>query len=158
VLAELHGKRRQLRHLVARRRTSRLALTLAEDMAAAATLRPVVDELRHALDRKQRPAVTDMARLRARLPPRPSRPAPLAQPRRIVARRQRRIGRVALQPLLKLLDPLRQRGKLRVLRLEPRRQHQQRVDDRLAPLRVDRLRLRPLHAASFAAPKRVPAD
>jgi hypothetical protein len=75
-----------------------------------------------------------------------------------MARRQRRVRRVALQPLLELLDPLRQRSELRVLRLQPGRQRDQRIDHRLAPRRVDRLRLRALHTRSFATPKRVPAD
>jgi hypothetical protein len=158
VLADLDRKRRQFRHLVPRGRTARLALLLAEDVAATAALRPVVDDLAHPLDRKQRSPVPEMAPLTALLAARPPRPSALPQPRRIVARRQRRVARIALQPLLELLDTLRQRGELRVLRLQPRRQREQRVDDRLAPLRVDRLRLRTLHTRSFATPKRVPAD
>jgi hypothetical protein len=151
VLADLNNKRRQLRHLVARRRAGRLALFLAEDVAAAAALRPVVDDLRHPLDRKQRSPVTRMPRLGARLAPRPARTAALPQPGRVVARRQRRVTGVALQPLLELLDPLRERGQLSVLRLQSRRQRHQRLDDRLASRRVDRLRLRALHIRSFAA-------
>src|SRR5712692_5608169 len=158
MLADLDRKRRQLRHLAPRRRTSRLALIVAEDVAAAAALRPVLDDLRHPLDRKQRPPVPRMARLAAPLPPRPPRAAPLPQPGRVVARRQRRIARIALQPLLKLLDPLSQLRELRLLRLQPRRQPEQRIDHRLTPLRIDRLRLQALHTRSFATPKRVPAD
>jgi hypothetical protein len=67
-------------------------------------------------------------------------------------------GRVALQPLLELLDPLRRRSQLSILRLQPSGQGHQRLDDRLAPRRVDRLRLGALHTDSFAAPNRVPAD
>src|SRR5262249_37331272 len=130
----------------------------SEDVAAAAAPRPVVDDLGHALEWKQRPPVTGMTRLAALLAPCPARPSPLTQPGRIVARRQRRVTRIALQPLLELLDPLRQRVELRVLRLQSRRQRQQHLDDRLASLRVDRLRLRALHTRSFATPKRVPAD
>jgi hypothetical protein len=62
------------------------------------------------------------------------------------------------QPLLELLDALRQRHDLRVLRLEPRRQRHQCLDDLLASSCVDRLRLRALRARSFATPNRVPAD
>src|SRR6266536_5314879 len=80
MLADLDRQRRQLRHLVPRRRTTRLTLILAEDMTATAACRPVVDDLRHPLDRKQRPPVTDMADLPALLPPRPPRPASLPQP------------------------------------------------------------------------------
>jgi hypothetical protein len=158
VLADLDRKRRQLRHLMPRRRPTRLTLILAEDVAATAARRPVVDELRHAFDLKQRAPMADMARLAALLAARPARPPPLAEPGRIVARRQRRVTRVAPQPLLELLHPLRQRRELRILRLQSRRQRQQRVDHRLAPLRVDRLRVRALHTRSFATPNRVPAD
>ena len=63
-----------------------------------------------------------------------------------------------LQPLLELLDSLRQGRQLRVLRLQSRRQRQQYLDDRLAPLLADRLGFRALHIGSFAAPNRVPAD
>jgi hypothetical protein len=158
VLADLDRKRRQLRHLMPRRPTTRLTLLLAEDMAATATRRPVIDDLPHPFALKQRASMPDVAGLCALLAPRPARPAPLAQPRRIMARRQRRVARVTLQPLLELLNALRQRRQLRVLHLQPRRQRQQRLDHRLPPSRVDRLRLRPLHTRSFATPKRVPAD
>src|SRR5919198_931130 len=127
-------------------------LLLAEDVTATTALRPVVDDLSRALDRKQRASVPDVAGLCALLPPRPPRPSPFPQPGRILARRQRRVERVALQLLLQLLDPLRQRRKLRVLRLQPRRQRQQRVDHGLAPLRINLLRLHPLHTRSFATP------
>jgi hypothetical protein len=148
VLADLNRQRRQLRDLMASGHASRLALLLAEDVTTAAALRPVVDDVRHSLDRKQRSPVTRMTRLGARLAPRPARAAPLPKPRRVVARRQRRIARVALRLLLELLDPLRQRDELGILRLQPRRKRQQHLDDRLAPPRT----------GSFAAPKRVPAD
>jgi hypothetical protein len=45
VLADLDRQRRQLRHLMPRRHSSRLTLLLTEDVAAAAALRPVVDDL-----------------------------------------------------------------------------------------------------------------
>jgi len=72
MLADLDRKRRQLRHLVPRRRTSRLALGLAEDLAAPALVRPVVDDLRHPLERKQRASMPDMTGLRTALAPRPA--------------------------------------------------------------------------------------
>src|SRR6266498_651435 len=158
MLADLDRKRRQLRHLVPCRRTTRLTLTVVEDVTAATAPRPVLDNLGHSFDRKQRPPMPDVTGLAALLPSRPARPAPLPQPGRIMARRRRRITRVAFQPLLELLDTLRQLRELRVLRLQPRRQPEQRIDHRLAPLRVDRLRLQTLHTRSFATPKRVPAD
>src|SRR6266545_1830162 len=64
-------QRRQLRHLVTSGRTARLLLIRAEDVAAAAALRPVLDHLPHPLDRKQRPPMPNMARLAAPLSPRP---------------------------------------------------------------------------------------
>jgi hypothetical protein len=94
---------------------------LAEDVAAVAALRPVVDDVRDPFDREQGASVAGMARLCALLAARPPRPAPLPQPRRIMARRQRRVARIALQPLLELLNPLRERGELRVLRIQSRR-------------------------------------
>src|SRR5919198_6675826 len=114
-----------------RRCRSRLALLVGEDVAAATALRPVIDDLAHALDRKQRPPVAGMSWLRAPPPPRAARPAPLPKPGWVVARRQRGVTGVTLQPLLELLDPLRQRRELRVLRLQTRRQRHQRADQRL---------------------------
>ena len=52
----------------------------------------------------------DMTGLAALLAPRPPRLSALPQPRRVVARRQRRVTRVTLQSLLELLHPLRQRS------------------------------------------------
>jgi len=51
MLADLNRKRRQLRHLMPRRRSSRVVLLLAEDMAATAPLRPVIDDVVHPLQR-----------------------------------------------------------------------------------------------------------
>jgi hypothetical protein len=82
VLADLDRQRRQLSHLMPRRRANRLELGVAEDMTATAALGPVLDDLRHPLDRKQRPPVTGMTRLPALPPPRPARTTPLAEPRR----------------------------------------------------------------------------
>jgi hypothetical protein len=53
MLVDLDRQRRQLRHLMMSRHTSRFTLRLAEHVAAAAVLRPVVDHVRHPLDRKQ---------------------------------------------------------------------------------------------------------
>ncbi len=141
VLADLDRERRQLRDLMPRRCRNGLTLVVGENVAAATPLRPVIDDIRHPLDWKQRSPVTRMSRLSARLAPRPARAAALPEPRRVMARRERGVARVALQPLLELLDPLRQRSQLRVLRLQPRRQRHQRLDHRLASRRVDRLRL-----------------
>ncbi len=152
MLADLDRERRQLRHLVTSGRTARPLLIRAEDVAAAAALRPVLDHLAHPLDRKQRPPMPNMARLAAPLSPRPPRPPPLCRPRRILARRQRRVMRVALQPLLELSNTLGELCQLGVLCFHSRRQRQQHLDHRLAPLRVDRLRLRALHTAFIRRP------
>jgi hypothetical protein len=87
VLADLDRQRRQLRDLVPSGRTGRLALMRAEDVATVAALWPVVDDLRHPLDREQRASVAGMARLCALLAVRFPRSATLPQPRRIMARR-----------------------------------------------------------------------
>jgi hypothetical protein len=58
MLADLNRQRRQLRDLVPSGRSGRVVLTLAEDMAAAAPLRPVVDDVRNSLDREQGASVT----------------------------------------------------------------------------------------------------
>src|SRR5439155_25879819 len=141
VLADLDRERRQLRDLMPRRCRNALALVVGENVAAATPLRPVIDDIRHPLGWEQRSPVTRMSRLSARLAPRPARAAALPEPRRVMARRERGVARVALQPLLELLDPLRERSQLRVLRLQPRRQRHQRLDQRLASRPADRLRL-----------------
>ena len=128
-------------------------LLLAEDVTATTALRPVVDDLSRARSETARVRTRRGRAVRLASAPSP-RPSPFPQPGRILARRQRRVERVALQLLLQLLDPLRQRRKLRVLRLQPPRQRQQRVDHGLAPLRINLLRLHPLHTRSFATPKR----
>ncbi len=108
--------------------------------------------------RKQRPPVPNVARLAAALSARAAFLPTPRSPRRILARRQRGVARVALQPLLKLPDTLRQLRKLGVLRLQSRRQRQRHLHHRLATMRVDRLRLRALHARPFATRARDPAD
>src|SRR5438034_6931955 len=80
------------------------------------------------------------------------RPA-LRRIRRILARRRRRLARVAIQPLLEILDASNRLRDLSVLRVDPRRQRQQDADDCLAPLLIlDRLRPGPLHMTRFATP------
>ena len=76
MLADLDRKRRQLRQPVPRRRTTRRALLLAEDVTATAARRPVLDDLGHPLDREQRPPVPEMAGLSACF-----RPVPRDRPR-----------------------------------------------------------------------------
>jgi hypothetical protein len=117
------------------------SLIPAEDVTATTAPRPALRDLCHPLDKNQHAPVPDMTGLAALLAPRPPRPAPLPQQRRIMTRRQPRVGRVPFRPLLELLDPLRQRHQLRILYLRPGSQSEQRIDHRLAPLRVDRLRL-----------------
>jgi hypothetical protein len=117
----------------------------------------VIHDLGHPLDRKQGAPIPRMARLAARL-----RPVPRDRPR-LPSQGGSWLGdsdelRESLRPLLELLDPLRQRGQLSILGFQPCRQRRQRLHDRLASRRVDRLRLRALHTGSFAAPNRVPAD
>jgi hypothetical protein len=53
------------------------ALLLAEDVTTTAPLRPVLEDLGHPLERKQRASMPDMAGLCTLLLPRPARPAAL---------------------------------------------------------------------------------
>lgn len=157
MLDDLDRGRRQLRDLVAGRRTRAQPLLLAEAMPAPAAPRPMVDHPSDLTLCKQRPPVTGMTGL-ATLPAPRSRLSPaLRRLWRILARRRRRIPRVAIQPLLEILDTSDQLRDLSVLRVDPRRQRQQNRDDRLAPLLRDRLRLGPLHTARFAAPAADPS-
>jgi hypothetical protein len=157
VLADLDRQRRQLHHLVPRGRTSRLALMLAEDVAAAAALRPVVDDVRDPFDREQRVRSQDGQAARLACGPSPVTGRFPSHGRSWLGGndelRESRFSRCSSSS-----TPLRQRRQLRALRLQPRRQRKEYLDDRLTPLRVDRLRLRTLHTRSFATPKRVPAD
>src|SRR5450830_808364 len=63
MLAEDDRGRRQLRDLMARGLPARRALRRAEHVAAAATTRPVLDELVERLDRRQMTTASRMARL-----------------------------------------------------------------------------------------------
>src|SRR5690348_6907649 len=102
--------------------------------------------------------MTHMTRLATALSSRPPRAAPPLPPGRILAWRLRRVTRIALQPLLELLDTLSQPRKPVILRLDTRRQRQQHLHHRPTPLRIDRLRLRALHTRSFATTTRDPAS
>ncbi len=70
VLAHNDRERRQPRHLVARRPRHGLALHLAEKVAAAAALRPVIDHHVDRLERRQRAAAAQVAGLGALAAPR----------------------------------------------------------------------------------------
>lgn len=158
MLNDLDRGRRQLRDLVAGNHTRAQVLLLGEAMPAPAARRPMVD---HPIDLtlcKQRPPVTGMTGLATLLAPRSRLSPALRRMWRILARRRRRIPRIAIQPLLEILDTSDQLRDLSVLRVDPRRQRQQDGDDRLAPLLIDRLRLGPLHTARFAAPAADPSD
>jgi hypothetical protein len=137
---------RQLFDLVARRLTIRAEFSLAEDMAAATPLGPVLDHLIHRAHRQQLTPVSLLAGLRAWLAPGAVLAAPRRRGRRVDARRLRAIARAAIQPALELSDPL-------VLARNPLLKPpdllihtQQDRHHNLAALIVDRLRLRALHA------------
>ncbi len=158
VLDQLDRDRRQLADLVADGIPVRLAFVLGERMPAGAALGPVLDQPINLRERLQRPAMPGMARLPTLLSPRAGRALARRRARRIVAGRKRGVLRVATQPPLELLHPCCQPRDLRVLRLDPRRQREQHRDDGLASLRVDRLRLGPLHTAQFAGLNGVPSN
>ena len=140
--------RRQLGDLMTRRLTSRDPFRLADHAAAAAPVGPMLDDLVDALERLEPAAVAGMTRLPARLSPRRLLLS-LRRPRRILARRQRRVPRAPVQPPLELLHPSRQLRDLRVLGSDPLRQRHKHRDNRVATLLVDRLRLSPLHTTKF---------
>ena len=126
-----------------RRLTSRNALFLREHVAAATRHRPVVDKL---VDYRRGQQLTTMT-LVTRLPARGTARAVLATPTRrcpgpILARRQRRVARIATELALELLDP---RLKLR----DPTIHRQQHLDNRLTTGVIDRLRLSALHTQTF---------
>src|SRR4029453_14691969 len=117
--------------------------------ASLAALRPVLDNLIDALERKQRPVLALVPGLAAPLPAR----ARLAWPRRrrgrVLGGRKRGVARAAIEALLELVDAgLEPPGGLDQL-ADP---HQQR--DRRLPVAVeDRLCLRPLHTSSVRPPE-----
>src|SRR5215211_6742964 len=106
VLAEPDRDRRQLGDLAADGLAGGLAPRLREAVPALAALRPVVDRLVDRLDRCQPAPAPRMARLAPLRSPQATRPLALRRPRRILARRQRRVPRVAFQAALELGDPL----------------------------------------------------
>ena len=154
VLENTHRDRRQLEDLMTSRRPDMVTLHLAEQVAAPALLRPMLDHLVHPLDRHKAAAVTRMTRLTTRVAPLRSRPLTPRRPRRILARRQRRVTRVPTQPTLQLrhtsLEP--------PIRLDQLTQpHQQ--PKRCLPITIkDRLRLSPLHTNKFDTPAEVPSS
>src|ERR1019366_4732069 len=125
---------RQLLDLMTRRLPTRDPIRLGEHVTAPAPGRPVVDELVNCPRRQQVTTVPFMTRLPALRTTRAVLAAPAAQRRArwILARRRRRVSRVAPQPTLKLLDP---RLKLR----DPAVHREKHLDDRLPARVIDRL-------------------
>ncbi len=134
-----HG---ELFDLVTRGLARRDPVALAEHVATIAARRPVIEEFINSPRRKQRPPVTPMSWLPARLAPRTVLPAPRHAPRGIRARRPRGVPRVLRQLTLELLHPRLQLHDAAIHR-------QQNFDYRLPPRVIDRLRLNPLHATRF---------
>jgi hypothetical protein len=142
--------------LMARRLPIGDQLRLAKDMAAAALAGPVIDDLVDRPRRQQRPTLALVAGLAPGLAPRPILAPPRRRARRILTRRLRRVPRRALGLALQLSDPpllrLHTLLQARDLLVHP----QQHRDHDLTTLLVDRLRLRPLHASNFDAPRLCP--
>jgi hypothetical protein len=151
VLGHARRQHRQLLNLMARRRPDGDTIALAEHVPARAPLRPMLDHVVDPPRRQQRPPMTLMPRLPTLRSPRPILAAPRRRPRRILARRQRRIARVSPQPPLQLSDPLllltNPFGQTLDLLVHP----QQHRDHDLTALVVDRLRLGAFHASTFDA-------
>jgi hypothetical protein len=143
---------RQLFDLMADRVADREQLPRSEGVTAPTALRPVLDHLIHGRERQELTAVTLMPGLRAlRTPGRVLPPLGLLA-RRIDTRRAGRITRAAIQPTLKLSDPLILASDMRLKLLDPATHRQQHLNDGLTTLVIDRLRLNALHAQEFDAP------
>lgn len=149
VLNNPGGQRRQLFYLVASGFATTFAVALGERVSAAATRRPVID---HLIDRARRQQVTPTAGM-PRLPATATTRTPLSTlaltPRRISARRRRTITRAAIQPSLKLRNPLILPCNTRLQPLDLLIHPQQNRHHNLAALVVDRLRLGALHNPIF---------
>ncbi len=159
------GDHRQLFDLMTRRLPGADAIAVSQHMPAAATRRPVLDNLIDRPRRQQRTALALMTGLRARLSPRGVLAAPRRRARPIGARRLRRVTRRALGRALELRDPLvltrDPRRQLLDLRLKPRvlrRQRKQHIDDDVAAPVIDRLSLTALHTTTFDTAALCPPD
>jgi hypothetical protein len=148
---------------VAHRITDRDVLALSELVTAVTTIRPVIDDLIDRPRRQQRAALALMPRLAALTATRGILPTPGRRTRRIDTRRLRRVARAAVQPPLKLRDPLilprnpgREALDLRHKTLVLRRKRQQHRDDRVTAPVVNRLRLNALHTPEFDTPELCP--
>jgi hypothetical protein len=146
VLGDVDGDLGQLDDLVASSAADLLRVALGEAPPASTVLGPV---LRYPVDRLQEQEPSPLAgvsRLGALAAPGGAGPSGLLRSRRILARRQRGIARVAIQAAFKLIDPLvlpgDPFGQLLDLLVHP----QQHGYDRLAAGVVDRLGLGTLHA------------
>src|SRR5450756_467228 len=143
MLAEDDRGRRQLRDLMARGLPDRLALRRAEHMTAAATTRPVLDDLIDAFKRKQETARALVAGLATPLSAR----GRLARPRwrrgRIGRGWQRGVARASAQALLELCDA----GLQPSVRLDQLIDSHQQGERRLPVAVENRLRLGTFHSA-----------
>src|SRR5450830_1347817 len=143
MLAEDDRGRRQLRDLMARGLPDRLALRRAEHMTAAATTRPVLDDLIDAFKRKQETARALVDGLATPLSAR----GRLARPRwrrgRIGRGWQRGVARASAQALLELCDA----GLQPSIRLDQLIDSHQQGERRLPVAVENRLRLGTFHSA-----------
>jgi hypothetical protein len=144
-----HGDDRQLFDLMTRRLAQATKLSRDKGMAAVTARRPVLNDLIHRRERQQLTAMTLMPRLRTRPAPRriltPRRPLP----RRIRARRTRRITRTTTQLALKLLHP-------RLQLLDTTIHHQQNLNYSPTPRVINRLRPHALHTPRLNKAKPYP--
>ena len=134
-------------------------LGLAEHVPAAASRRPVLDDLVDRPRRQQRPALALMTGLRALLAPRPVLAAPRRRARRILTGRRRRVARrrdpAGAQAARSAPPAAATRSVSRCDLLVHPQQHR---DDHLAALVIDRLRLSALHASRFDARRLCPPN
>src|SRR5213593_2629906 len=142
MLADRDRDRRQLADLVALRRSRVDPLVLTEVARACLTaLRPVLDQLVHLLERKQRPVPAFVTGLAAARSARPRLTRARWRRGRIPPGRKRGVARAPVEPLLKLADT----GLEPPVRLDQLTDPHQQADRRLPVTVENRLRLGTLH-------------
>jgi len=153
MLGDGDRQQRKLLDLVAYRLADRDQFALAEGMAALAASRPVDDHLVDRRGQQQLAAAAPVAGLGALLAPRRILAAPRQLPRRISARRPRRVTRVLRQLTLEPVHSRRQPLDVSLQPLVLHRQRQQHLHDRIPARLIDRLSLGPLHTPRFDKPQ-----
>ena len=158
VLDDSHRQLGELFDLVEHGLAHRIVFSLQKDMAALTARRPVFDHLVHRTRRQQIPSVPLVAGLPATAAYRGALAALWCLGRRVGTRRGGGVSRAAVQPPLKLSDPLVLTSDMRLELLDPAIHRQQHLDHDLAPRVINRFRLDALHKQPFDAAGLCPPD